>query len=262
MKPMPGFNEILLYLDYEGCLHNRYCLFGFYDGTAFREPKGYKLFQYMDLLEELLLPYPQVKIILSTDWLHFFKKLDTIKALSPNLRLRVIGTVLHRGTNSKKTEGKTIGQLAEQDIKKRKPKDWLAIGDNTEGWSPLFAHKVILTHYELGISEPRAKRLIQERLEFLCKGKHPIIATYSQDASLSQTSIARNQLRHYRDSLVVAELLREFIAAKAKGEKELEPEKYLSKAVEIIQLGDLKPEEILWCIEQLSRRKRFSRNTK
>ncbi|WNO03954.1 HAD domain-containing protein [Rhodoferax mekongensis] len=262
MKPMPGLNEILLYLDYDGCLHNRYCLYGFYDGTTFREPEGYELFQYIDLLEELLLPYPQVKIILCTKWLLFFKKADTIKALSPNLRHRVIGTILHRGTNSKKICGKTIGQLAEQDIKKRKPKDWFAICDSIEGWSTTFARKVIFTHYELGISEPKAKRLIRERLELLCKVEQSPAATPSQNSDVNQTSVARSQLRHYRDSLVVVDLLRKFVAAKDKEKDESEPNNHLLRAVEIIKRGDLQPEEILWCVDQLSKKNRLGRSVR
>jgi len=244
MKPLPGFNGILLYLDYDGCLHNWACHFGIYDGTKFRYPEGFKLFEYMGLLEELLHPYPEVKIIL-------------IQELTPGLRQRVIGTVLHRGTNSKITYGTKIGHLAGIDIKKRKPKDWFALCGNLDGWSSDFAEKVIVTHHELGVSHPKVKQLIRERLAFICREKHSDFATTHTNTNLIQTLVVREQLRHYRNCIVVVKILREFIVDKARGKEESLLNDHLSRALLTINSGNLTPDEIIWCVNQISGTNRF-----
>lgn len=53
-------DETLLYLDYDGLLHHENVRIG--RGGELDAPPGYCLFQHVDLLEELLAPYPQVQI--------------------------------------------------------------------------------------------------------------------------------------------------------------------------------------------------------
>jgi hypothetical protein len=73
--------------------------------------------------------------------------------------------------------------------------------------------------------------------------------------ALSQTSVNKNQARRYRDCLVVVELLGTYVADLAKGVDEKIVQKHLRSAVAIINMGDLQPEEIIWCVEEVWRKK-------
>lgn len=72
---------------------------------------------------------------------------------------------------------------------------------------------------------------------------------------LSETSVNNNQARRYRDCLVVVDLLGIYVANLAKGLDEKLAQKHLRSAVAIIDFGDLQPEEIIWCVEEMWRKK-------
>jgi hypothetical protein len=74
--------------------------------------------------------------------------------------------------------------------------------------------------------------------------------------ALSQTSVNKNYARRYRDCLVVVELLGKYVAGVAKGLDEKFVQKHLRSAVAIIEMGDLQPDEIIWCIEEMWRTKK------
>ncbi len=70
---------------------------------------------------------------------------------------------------------------------------------------------------------------------------------------LSETSVNKNLARRYRDCMVVVELLGMYVADLAKGINETLVQKNLRSAVAIIDMGDLQPEEIIWCVEEMWR---------
>ena len=73
---------------------------------------------------------------------------------------------------------------------------------------------------------------------------------------LSETSVDKNLARRYRDCLVVVELLGKYVADLAKGLDDKLVQKHLRSAVAIIDMGDLQPEEIIWCVEEMWREKK------
>ena len=67
---MKGTGGHVLYLDFDDTVHHENCLWHPRVGPYLSVPegKGYVLFQHAELLEQLLLPYPDVQIVLSTAW--------------------------------------------------------------------------------------------------------------------------------------------------------------------------------------------------
>lgn len=73
---------------------------------------------------------------------------------------------------------------------------------------------------------------------------------------LSETSVNKSQARRYLDCLVVVELLGMYVADLAKDIDEKLIQRHLRSAVAIIDMGDLQPEEIIWCVQEMWREKK------
>ena len=85
MRTPLGYNQRLLYLDYDGVLHHENCLWHPKIGPYLSAPSEFKLFMHVDLLQELLEPYPQILIVLSTSWAVRYGVTKAAKNLSPSL---------------------------------------------------------------------------------------------------------------------------------------------------------------------------------
>jgi len=152
-------------LDFDGVLHDDQVYWhpkrGIYVGTP-----GRALFEWMPVLEDLLAPYPDVKIVLSTSWVRV-KSFDFAKKqLSRSLQNRVIGATFHR-RHMRKDEFAALprGVQIARDIARRKPQEWFAIDDEHEGWPEQFLYNYIRTDPAKGISEKSVQSAIRERLE-------------------------------------------------------------------------------------------------
>ncbi|WRL44940.1 HAD domain-containing protein [Aromatoleum evansii] len=86
-----------VFLDYDGVLH---------PDAVYREGErivlrtdGFRLFEWTDVLEDLLTPYPALQIVLSTSWARVLG-FDTVRSHLPeSLRRRVVGaTVVRNGS--------------------------------------------------------------------------------------------------------------------------------------------------------------------
>ncbi len=87
---------LMLYLDFDGVLHpeNVYMRRG--RGPYIESPEGHALFEHNELLERVLMPYPDVKIVLSTSWIRVYKSVTRVaRRLTPDLRARVVGATFH-----------------------------------------------------------------------------------------------------------------------------------------------------------------------
>src|SRR5438132_6554545 len=82
------------FLDFDGVLHVDTVFWsakrGIYIGTP-----GRVLFEWAPILEQLLEPHPDVKIVLSTSWVRIRSFNYAKKQLSPMLQERVIGATFH-----------------------------------------------------------------------------------------------------------------------------------------------------------------------
>jgi len=153
----------VLYLDFDGVLHHENVLWHPRRGT-YAGPPGFVLFEHAALLDDLLSPYPQMNIVLSTSWVRTYGCYRTAQRLPEGLRRRVIGATFHSRMNEQLFLMKPRGKQVLEDVTRRLPVDWLALDDTDEGW-PDDSDHVILTHEELGISAPGAAERIAAALK-------------------------------------------------------------------------------------------------
>ena len=165
MKAMSGQGELLLYLDFDGVLHPERVWWHPTVGPYLSDPGEDKLFQHATLLERLLAPYPDVRIILSTTWVRHYGVAKSAKELRPALRQRVIGATFHNRMNQEAFAMTPRGQQVWSDVQKRKPRDWLALDDCPDGWPPEAAGRFIRTDPHQGLGHPGVLIQFKQQLE-------------------------------------------------------------------------------------------------
>lgn len=107
-----------LYLDFDGVLHP--------DGSEAIDERGRLidnpvLFSWLPVLTELLEPFPEVRIIVSSDWRRLFDDAALIKLLGP-LGIRFVGVVEHISPPR--------DQEILHDALQRGLQDWIALDDH------------------------------------------------------------------------------------------------------------------------------------
>lgn len=152
-KRPKGFGEHVLYADFDGMLHHEDVRWALRRGAYMNAP-GHTLFEHAWLLEKLIEPYPQLKIVLSTSWAHVYSCYGAAKRLPPALRERVIGATWHSEMSEHAFIQKPRGKQVVEDVARRRPLDWLALDDTDEGWPTELTNHVLITDAELGISAP------------------------------------------------------------------------------------------------------------
>lgn len=159
-----GYGRKVLYLDYDGVLHNEDVRWHPRRGV-YMHPPGFTLFEHAALLDELLLPFQDLDIVLSTSWVRKYGYHRSAKVLPPGIRRRVIGATFHSRMDRDEFVLLQRGQQVFEDMLRRRPGDWLAIDDVGEGWPPEGRDRVVVTDATLGISSPEAMRSIRSNLQ-------------------------------------------------------------------------------------------------
>ena len=165
-----GQGEVLLALDYDGVLHHEACYWSAKRGPYLEAPERYTLFQHMALLEELLAPHPEVKIILSTSWVVRYGYIKASKRLSPGLRARCIGSTFNSDIKGDGWHYLSRGEQVTNDMLKRKPRAWFALDDTFLHWPPQTVENLIITDPYEGISPPEIQDAIRAKLVLLTSG--------------------------------------------------------------------------------------------
>lgn len=144
----------VLYLDFDGVLHPD-SAYRTRNGIELLHHPGHSLFEHVPLLDEILAPYPEVKIVLSTSWLLIKGGYDHAKArLSPTLQERCIGGTFHRREMRKAWfESKSRPEQVLLDVHRRNPSCWIAVDDSTEKWPDRVTTHVVRADPTHGISE-------------------------------------------------------------------------------------------------------------
>lgn len=91
-KTPVGRGQVVLYLDFDGVLHHENALWHPKRGAYLCAPPGHRLFQHVELLTEILEPYPELLIVLSTSWVLRYGYSGASKRLPEALRRRVVGS--------------------------------------------------------------------------------------------------------------------------------------------------------------------------
>ena len=172
MKSPAGRDGFILYLDFDGVLHHETVRVSNKTGPFLLAPERYTLFQHAELLAALLEPYPEVQVVLSTSWAVRYGVTAATKRLPGALQLRVIGGTFHnRFMNRQEFLDTHRGQQVSADVRRRQPRDWLALDDDAEGWHPSHLRHFVQTHQYEGISDPEVLALLKQKLEAMCKPK-------------------------------------------------------------------------------------------
>lgn len=157
-------SQKILYLDFDGVLHDESVYFhprrGIYIETADRS-----LFEWMPILEELLAPYPDISIVLSTSWVRVRDYEFARKQLSPSLQARVIGATFHsRVMQEADFMRKSRGQQIAEDVARRAPESWFALDDDYLDWPSNLRDMLIRTYGDKGISDRSIQMSIMRML--------------------------------------------------------------------------------------------------
>ncbi len=172
-KPPKGADSLLLYLDFDGVLHHENVLWHPKRGAYLAAAPEYRLFQHAPLLEQLLTPYPQIRIVLSTAWARVYGCSAAAKRLPPALRNRVIGATFHSRMHEHEFLSQSRGMQVWADVVRRRPQDWLALDDDTADWPAWCQDKLIATHETEGIAGQGIAQQIEQGLRDMVRPASP-----------------------------------------------------------------------------------------
>jgi hypothetical protein len=164
IKAPKGVGELVLYLDFDGVLHHENVYWHPKKGAYIKAPARYTLFQHAPLLEQLLAPHPEIKIVLSTSWVRVYSCTKAAKQLPPSLRARVIGATFHSAMDEHQFTQAPRGMQVWGDVVRRRPKDWIALDDDDLHWPKWCLDKYVKTNAHEGISDPLVFAEIERKL--------------------------------------------------------------------------------------------------
>ena len=164
----------ILYLDFDGVLHPADVRVPLDDRTRARvyyrgQPTDHPLFEHAPLLERILQPYPDVKIVLATLWARELGLEYAAQQLPPALQARVIDTVW-RGSLIEYPAGSRY-DIVQTDADARGLTEWLALDDDLNYWPEDRLHLVVApTDSWLGLAQPGIADELSAALDLLCSG--------------------------------------------------------------------------------------------
>ncbi|MGA3981381.1 HAD domain-containing protein [Ralstonia nicotianae] len=152
----------VFFLDYDGCLHpdNVRCV----KGAPLLLSGGHQLFEHVQLLVDLLEPYSEVRIVLSTLWARVFG-LDEAKSYLPaTLQERVVGTTYEFCTDIYEwNELSRFDQIVRY-VNGKGIQSWLALDDNNHCWPESFENRLVCPNRHLGLGECRVQEEFATKL--------------------------------------------------------------------------------------------------
>lgn len=169
-RKVKGLGLPILYLDFDGVLHPEHCYWHPRKGPYLKAP-GHSLFEHLALLERLLEPHPEVRIVLSTTWVQTYQFSESTHKLGPSLRPRVIGATYHIGMDREGFRDMPRGLQVLSDVGRRQPSAWIALDDDPTGWPTDARSQLVLTHGLHGLGEDRAQLELKAKLRELATNK-------------------------------------------------------------------------------------------
>lgn len=172
---MRGQGEPLLYLDLDGVVHHEAVYIGTKRGIFIKqdEAPGRVLFEWIPILVEILRPYPDVKLVLSSSWCRRPGYGRTLKRMPEELRQRFVGGTFHRHHHGSDPLTSLLfqslprGQQILNDVNRRQPSDWIALDDDDEDWPTAYRHHLVHCNGALGLSDPDTQAALTRRLAVL-----------------------------------------------------------------------------------------------
>lgn len=153
----------ICFLDFDGVLHPDAAFLVPGYGIRMLAP-GHELFEWASILEDLLSPHPEIKLVLSTSWVPMRSFSYAKTCLAADLQQRVIGATYHsRAMYSREFMLYSRGEQIHSYVVRHGLRRWCAIDDDSEGWSVQNSPRVILTESSTGLSD----RFVQDQLKMI-----------------------------------------------------------------------------------------------
>ncbi len=162
---------MVLYLDFDGVLH---------PDAAYRGPKRTvrmqhgQLFEWAPYLEQVIAPYPTLRIVLSTSWVRVLGYDRARSALPPPLRHRVIGAIYHSRIHGPTRELRDSwsqlprGMQIAQDVVRRRPGSWLAVDDAVDEFASVHHERLVPCRSDRGLGDAHVQELLSSLLRKQC----------------------------------------------------------------------------------------------
>lgn len=159
------FQQELLYLDFDGVVHTHDVWFTAHGPALGDASAGHTLFEHAGLLAKVLVPYPQVKVVLSTAWVRRYGIRAAVDALPEPLAERVIGATFDPQRHTVAFAHVARGYQVAADVSERAPRVWLALDDDVRDWPDEHRVNLVTTDPVLGISAPSVLAELIDALE-------------------------------------------------------------------------------------------------
>jgi len=148
----------VIYLDFDGVLHP-HDVHVESDGRIHLGAlaHGHSLFEHAHLLENVLFEFPSVRVVLSSSWVPSRGLDEAVRYLPLGLRQRVVGATFDPGTMLHQAWSEVArGYQVLADVMLRRPRQWLALDDDTKDWPADILENLVKTDPILGLSRPGA----------------------------------------------------------------------------------------------------------
>jgi hypothetical protein len=130
---------------------------------------GRPLFEFAPHLVDVLAPWPQVQIIVTTSWLQTLGAEKTIALLPVELRRRVVGTTLETPPRlSEISNGSAKAMTVIRHAVKHGLTTWLALDDEAWGVPSDFEQHFLHTDPDTALCAPGARKQLREWLAANC----------------------------------------------------------------------------------------------
>lgn len=168
----PRSADIALYLDFDGVLHHEAVYWqrrrGAYVSQS--EAPGHTLFEWANVLEEVLAGFPDVRLVLSSTWCVQPGYGKALARLSPILQARFIGGTFHKrhhGADPWLVQAFRATPRWRQiaaDVERRQPRAWLALDDDTEDWPCELLSNLVACDGTTGLSSSLVREELRQKL--------------------------------------------------------------------------------------------------
>jgi hypothetical protein len=146
----------VLFLDFDGVLHPDAVYLSRRGPTLRSEGE---LFMWAPVLVEILDPFTQVSLVLSTSWVRNLGFKRTLGFLPAGLRDRVIGATWHSSmakdwADDSKWDGRTRYDQISRYAARAQLAYWISLDDDPEGWGTTAQHRLVACDPNSGLSNP------------------------------------------------------------------------------------------------------------
>jgi hypothetical protein len=168
IPPPVATGGCVLFLDFDGVLHPEDVRRRAGRGPYIASPAGHVLFEHAPLLVEMLRPYPDIRIVLSTSWVRWYRSVRRVaRKLPPDLKNRVVGATYHQDMDEESFRQAPRGMQVWADVLRRQPVGWLALDDDYLHWPTWCRDQLIRTDEVRGISAREVLDELKAKLTLL-----------------------------------------------------------------------------------------------